>query len=244
VKIDTGMHRVGIHPPEDAAAFVDRVAGGGLDPAGLWTHFARSDDDEVTTKEQLARFLDAVDEVRRHGHSPRYLHAANSAATIAYPQSHLDMVRTGIAIYGLEPAPGVGSGIGLRPALTWRSAVAMVKRLPAGERVSYGLHYALDRESTVATIPVGYADGYPRSLSSSAEVLIRGRRCRVAGSVTMDQIMADCGDLPVAPGDEVVLLGRQEQEEIGAEELARLSGTISYEVVARIGVRVPREYVG
>ena len=142
------------------------------------------------------------------GFEPALLHAANSGATILYPETHLDLVRTGIAMYGLEPAPGVGDALGLRPALTWRSTVVRTARLPAGERVSYGHRYRLDRDANVATVPVGYADGYPHLLSSRADVVIRGQRCRVAGSVTMDQLIVDCGDVPVEPGDDVVLIGR------------------------------------
>ena len=174
--------------------------------------------------------------MRSAGHRPALLHAANSGATILYPETHLDLVRTGIAIYGLEPAPGVADGLGLRPALTWRSKVGSTKRLPAGERVSYGHRYQLERDANVATVPVGYADGYPRMLSSRADVLIRGHRCRVAGSVTMDQLIVDCGDVPVEPGDDVVLIGRQGDQSVTAEELAGLAGTIGYEIVTGIGV--------
>jgi len=244
VKVDTGMHRVGVYPPDTAAAFVSRVVDAGFELEGLWTHFASSAEDERTTKEQLAAFLDVVADVRAAGHRPRLLHTANSAATILYPDTHLDLVRPGIAIYGLEPAPGVGADIGLRPALSWHSTVTMVKRVPAGGRVSYGHHYKLDHDANLATVPVGYADGYPRPLSSRAEVLIEGRRCRVAGTVTMDQIVVNCGDLAVAPGDEVVLIGRQGEKSVTAEELGSRSGTIAYEIVARIGERVPRVHVG
>jgi alanine racemase len=145
-------------------------------------------------------------------------------------------------MYGLEPAPGVGAELGLRPALTWRTTVTAVRRLAVGERVSYGHQYRIDRDAIVATVPVGYGDGYPRLLSSRADVLLGGRRCGVAGAVTMDQVMIDCGDLEVRPGDEVVLIGRQGDEAISAEELAALAGTIGYEIVTRIGPRVPREY--
>ena len=240
VKVDTGMHRAGVYPPEDTAPFVDRVVRAGCRLDALWTHFASSAEDEKTTLGQLERFLQVVEEVRADGHAPAMLHAANSGATILYPESHLDLVRTGIAVYGLEPAPGVGADLGLRPALTWRSEVSMTRRLPAGERVSYGHRYRIDREANVVTVPVGYADGYPRLLSSRADVLIRGRRCRVAGSVTMDQLIVDCGDLPVEPGDDVVLLGRQGDEVVTAEELAGHADTIGYEIVTRIGARVPR----
>jgi alanine racemase len=244
VKIDTGMHRVGVHPPESTVSFVDRIAAAGLTVEAVWTHFANAEEDEVATKEQLARLLELVDAVRDAGHAPRLVHAANSAATILYPDAHLDLVRTGVAMYGIEPAPGLRPRAGLIPAMTWRTRIAMVKRLGAGERISYGLSYRLDREATVATIPVGYADGYPRGLSSRADVLIGGRRCRVAGAVTMDQTTVDCGDLDVSPGDEVILLGRQDRDEISAEELAGLAGTIGYEIVTRVGPRVPREHHG
>jgi alanine racemase len=244
VKVDTGMHRGGVWPPEAAAAFVDRVAAAGLRPDGLWTHLAVSAEDPVETTAQLDRFAVAVERIRATGHEPSVLHAANTGAVILHPRSHLDLVRPGIGMYGLEPAPRVGRELGLRPALTWRSAVVNVRSLPAGERISYGLHYRLPRDARVATVPVGYADGYPRSLSSRADVLIRGRRRPVAGNVTMDQLMVDCGDGPVEQGDEVVLIGTQGDETIGAEELARLAGTIGYEIVTRIGPRVPRGYTG
>jgi alanine racemase len=243
VKVDTGMHRVGVWPPEDAAAFAARVEEAGLVLDGLFTHFARSEEDEVTTKEQLTRFLDAADAVRAAGHEPRLLHAANTGATIRHPESHLDLVRPGIGLYGIEPAPGVGTHLGLRPALRWRSEVSTVKRLAAGEATSYGHRYRLEREAWIATVPVGYADGYPRQLTNLGDVLIGGRRCRVAGTVTMDQLIVDCGDTEVGIGEEVVLIGRQGDERIEADRLGRLFGTIGYEIVSRIGERVPRRYV-
>lgn len=243
VKIDTGMHRVGVWPPEDAPAFAARVAKAGLEIEGLFTHFARSEEDEVTTKEQLARFLEAADAVRSSaGVFPRLLHAANSAATILYPETHLDIVRPGIALYGIEPAPGVGVQLGFRPALTWRSQVSAVKRLAAGEAVSYGHRYRLERDGWVATVPVGYADGYPRQLTNAGEVLIGGRRCPVAGTVTMDQLIVDGGDGEIRVGEEVVLIGSQGDETVGADALGRRFGTIGYEIVSRIGERVPRRY--
>ncbi len=242
VKVDTGMHRGGVYPPEATTAFVDRAVSRGLRLEALWTHYASSSEDELTTRVQLECFLAIVEEVRAAGYAPTLLHTANSGATILYPQTHLDLVRTGISMYGLRPASGIGDGLGLRPALSWRSRVALTKRLPAGERVSYGRRYRLERDANVATVPVGYADGYPRILSSRAGVLIRGRRCRVAGSVTMDQLIVDCGDVPVEPGDDVVLLGRQGEETITAEQLACQAETISYEIVTGIGARVPREH--
>lgn len=242
VKLDTGMHRVGLWPPEAAPAFCRRVADAGLALGGLWTHFASSESDEATTRDQLARFLAAAEAVRALGLAPRHLHAANSAATILYPESHLDLVRPGAAVYGLAAGPELDRG--LRPAMTLRSEVTLVKRLEAGERLSYGHRYVLERDSWVATVPVGYEDGYARLLSCRADVLIRGKRRRVAGTITMDQLLADCGDDEVAPGDEVILLGEQGGERIAAEELAELAGTIGYEIVTSVSERVPREYRG
>jgi alanine racemase len=190
------------------------------------------------------RFAAVVASARDAGITPRYVHASNSGGTIRHPEACFDLVRPGIAVYGVEPAPGVGRELGLRPALSWRSRVTMTKHLPAGERVSYGHLYELPRDAWIATVPVGYADGYPRAASSRAEVLIGGHRFRVAGSVTMDQLLVDCGDTAPEVGDEVVLVGPQGDEEIGAWELAGHADTIAYEVLARVGERVPREYVG
>jgi alanine racemase len=243
-KIDTGMHRVGVWPPEDAVAFLARAVELGLDLEGLWTHFAKSEDDTDVTKAQVDRFAAVVASARDAGITPRYVHASNSGGTIRHPEASFDLVRPGIAVYGVEPAPGVGVELGLRPAMSWRSQVTMAKHLPAGERVSYGHLYELPRDAWIATVPVGYADGYPRAASSRAEVLIGGHRCRVAGSVTMDQLLVDCGDTVPEVGDEVVLVGPQGDEEIGAWELAGHADTIAYEVLARVGERVPREYVG
>ena len=244
VKVDTGMHRVGVFPPEAAPTFAGEVARAGLRLEGLWTHFARSEEDEATTRDQLALFRRVVDDVKAAGHVPDLLHAANSGATILHPDSHLDLVRPGIALLGIPPGPGVGASLGLRPALSWHSAVSFARRLPAGEALSYGHRYRLERDANVATVPVGYEDGYARVLSSKADVLIRGRRHRVAGTVTMDQILVDCGDDDVTAGDEVVLIGEQGDERITAEELAGIIGTIGYEVVTIISERVPREYGG
>jgi alanine racemase len=211
---------------------------------GLWTHLAKSEDDEVTTKVQLDRFASIVDDARHDGIAPRYLHAANSGAVIRHPEATFDLVRPGIALYGIPPAPGVGDELGLRPALTWRTEVAFARRLAAGARISYGHRYELEQDAWVATVPVGYADGYPRTASSRGEILIRGRRCRVAGTVTMDQTMVDCGELEVAAGDEAILVGRQGSASVSVWDLGEAAGTIGYEIVTRIGDRVPRGYVG
>jgi alanine racemase len=244
VKVDTGMHRVGV-PVADALVFVRSVLDAGLELEGFWTHFAKSEDlDDPFTEIQLRRFLDAADQLKAAGMRPRYLHAANSAAALGRPASHLDLVRVGLATYGLVPSPGIMVDADLRPAMSWRTAVTLVKRVAAGEAISYGLHYRLERESSIATVPVGYADGYRRRLGEGgAHVLIRGRRYPVAGAITMDQLMVDCGDDPVEAGDEVVLMGAQGDERITAEDLAGWMGTISYEVVCMVTERVPREYM-
>jgi alanine racemase len=244
VKVDTGMHRVGIWPPEDAPAFLRDVTAMGLRVEGIFTHLAKSEDDEVMTKLQLERLAAVVDAARASGIEPRYVHAANSGGVIRHPEAHLDLVRTGIALYGVPPAPGVGDDLGLRPAMHWSTTVASTRRLDAGERLSYGHRYELERPAWIATAPIGYADGYPRRAWSTAEVLLGDRRRRIAGTVTMDQLLIDCGEDPPQAGDEVVLLGRQGDEAITAWELAAHAGTVGYEIVTRVGSRVPREYVG
>jgi alanine racemase len=244
VKVDTGMHRVGV-APELASRLCLGIRDAGLELEGVWTHFAAADDpDDPSAGEQLDRFRRVLAELERDGVRPRYRHAANSAAVLALPDSHLDLVRVGIALYGIAPGPALEGRAELRPAMSLRSQVTLTKRVAPGEGVSYGLRYRLERESTVATVPVGYADGYHRAASGRAQVLIRGRRYPVAGTVTMDQITVDCGDDPVQAGDEVVLFGSQGEQEIRAEELAGWAGTIGYEVVCSVSDRVPREYRG
>lgn len=242
LKLDTGMHRVGLWPPADAPAFARRILEAGLEIEGVWTHFADSERDDEGTRRQLASFRSTVRALAADGIRPAILHAANSGATIRLPETHLDLVRPGAAVYGIDPGGGLADRAGLRPALAWRSAVSMVKRLPAGERVSYGGRYRLERASTIATVPVGYDDGYPRT-AEGAEVLIGGVRRPVAGTVTMDQIMVSCGDAHVATGDEVVLIGAQAAERITVDELAKRAGTIARAITTGIGERVPREYV-
>jgi alanine racemase len=244
VKVDTGMHRVGLRP-DRAVAFCTDVLERGLGLDGVWTHFARSEEiDEPTTARQLAAFHTVMADLESAGISLRYRHAANTGAAIAVPESHLDLVRVGIGLYGLPPGTAVSDRVELAPAMSLRSRVSLVQRLEAGEAVSYGHRYRIERPSAIATVPVGYADGYPRALSDAGRVLIRGRRYPVAGTITMDQLMVDCGQDPVEPGDEVVLFGRQGTEEISAAEVADRTGTIAYEIVCGVSERVPREYRG
>jgi alanine racemase len=244
LKLDTGMHRVGI-PPEEAVDVARAMRSEGIEVEGVWTHFARSEEVDVpTTPEQLDRFRAVLRDLEGAGIRPRYRHAANSGAAIAWPESHLDLVRVGIAMYGIAPGPDLAGRVDLRQAMSLRSRVSHVRRLPAGEAVSYGHTYRLEGDATIVTVPVGYADGYLRALSNRGQVLIGGKRRPVAGTVTMDQLMVDVGDDRVEKGDEVVLFGRQADQEIRVEEVAAWAGTIGYEIVCAVSERVPREYRG
>ena len=211
---------------------------------GMCTHFAVADEPERGyTEWQLERFAGVRASLAAVGVTPSVVHAANSAAAIGFPASRFDMVRTGLAIYGVTPGPGIGADLGLRPALALRSRVSYVKRLYQGDAVSYGLRYELGRDATIATVPIGYADGVPRNLGAAgAEVLLHGRRFPMAGTVTMDQLLIDVGDEPVAVGDVVTFLGQDGSGSVTAEEWAEHLGTIGYEIVCSIGPRVPREY--
>jgi len=247
VKVDTGMHRVGASPADAVAVALAVEERAELHLGGLWTHFALADaPDDPFTSIQAARFRDVAAELASLGVRPPLLHACNSAGCIAHRSVHYDMVRCGIALFGLAPSPALVGRADIHPALSLRARVSHVRWLAAGEGISYGLHYRLERPSLVATVPIGYADGVPWRLGAAGgEVLIGGRRRPIAGSVTMDQITVDCGDdAGVSPGDEVVLLGRQGGESVDAWEWARRVDTIAYEIVCRIGPRVPRTYTG
>lgn len=246
LKIDTGMHRVGASPSE-AVRLAEEVHVAGLQLAGIFTHLAVADEPaNPYTDVQLQRFDAVLAELARSGHQPLLIHAANSAGTLAHPSAHRSLVRAGIALYGIEPGPELAMAASeLRPAMSLRARVAHVKRVAAGDRISYGLRHTFDAPASVATVPIGYADGVPRRLGlTGGEVLIGGRRCRIAGVVTMDQLTVDVGDAPVVVGEEVVLIGRQGQAEIRAEEWAQRLGTIPYEVVCGISKRVPRRHHG
>ena len=245
LKVDTGMHRVGARP-EEVPALVARIAA--LAPTlrldGVFTHLAVADEPQNPYIDAQLEQFDAVlaelpnlDELA--------VHAANSAATLSRPDARRTLVRPGIAVYGISPGAALDEvAATLRPALSLKARVSFVKRLVAGDRLSYGLRHTMAAPANVATVPIGYADGVRRNLSGTgATVLIDGKRREIIGTITMDQVMVDCGDDPVAVGDEVVLLGRQGDEVIRAEEWASTLGTIGYEVVCGIGPRVPRRYV-
>lgn len=244
LKVDTGMNRVGARPADAVPLAAAIASHPSLNLEAVWTHCAVADEPgHAFTDLQLDRFDAVVADLDAAGLRPPLRHAANSAAALDHPRARLDLVRSGIAIYGIAPSPALADRVALRPALSLRAEVAMVKRVPAGEAVSYGLRHRFERDTTVATVPIGYADGVPRRLSLlGGEVLIGGRRRRMVGVVTMDQLMVDCGDDDVDVGDEVVLIGEQGGERITADEWAERLDTIAYEIVCGIGPRVPRHY--
>jgi len=246
VKVDTGMQRVGA-APDAVSGLVARVEQRAphLRLAGVFTHLACADEPtHVANTEQLDTFERVLAELGAS--TPEQLHAANSAAALAIPRSRRSLVRVGIALYGISPGPGVDAlAGGLRPAMQLKARVSHVKRVAAGSHVSYGWRHRFATDTTVATVPIGYADGVPRRLGTladrpGADVLVGGRRCPIVGVVTMDQLVVDVADAPVAVGDEVVLIGERDGERIRAEDWADRLGTIGYEIVCGIGPRVPR----
>jgi alanine racemase len=245
LKIDTGMHRVGA-APEEALQLADAVANKPtLRLAGVWTHCAVADDvANEFTDIQLGAYEMVLGELEAAGHVPDLRHAANSAVLLGHPRGHYDLVRVGIATYGLEPSKSLAGVVDLHPAMDLASEVSFVKAVAGGERISYGLQHRFDSDTLVATVPIGYADGVRRSYARhGGQVLIGGKRRNIVGTVTMDQIMVDCGeDREVGTGDEVVLIGSQGSETITATEVAERLGTINYEVTCDIGRRVRRVY--
>lgn len=245
LKIDTGMGRVGADPT-DAVALAAAIAGKpALSLEGVWTHCAVADDPtDSYTDAQLDMYDSTLAELSANGHEPRWRHAANSAVALAHRRGHYDLVRCGIAIYGIAPSAPLAQIVDLRPALRLRSQVAFTKRVLAGRRISYGLTWTAACDTNVATVPIGYADGVRRRSSAvGTQVLIRGHRYPIVGTVTMDQLMVDCGDDPIVTGDEVVLIGEQGEDEISVEEVAERLDTIPYEIICDIESRVARRYV-
>jgi alanine racemase len=245
LKLDTGMRRVGVPQADWDAALTQVRDAAGLRLQSIWSHFAVADEphhpflahqaDEFARGLELARSLGATYDIA---------HLCNSAGTLHLHEHHYDMVRPGVAIYGLEPAPGLAGDTRLIPALSWWTRLSMVKRVAAGEAVSYGLRWTATRDTTLGTIPAGYADGVNRLLSNRGEVVVRGTRVPIAGTVCMDQFVIDGGDLELAAGDDVCLLGAQEGVAVTADDWAAWLDTINYEIVCGVGRRVPRVYVG
>jgi alanine racemase len=244
VKVDTGMSRVGV-PPAEAVPFIKSVlAIPGVELEGIYTHLAVADEPENRfTAAQLESFDEVLRRLEEEKLLPPLRHAANSAGILLHPAGHYNMVRAGIALYGLPPAPGIDWQADLRPALTWKTRISYLKEVEAGTGVSYGHTYRTGGRERLATLPVGYADGLSRNLSNKGEVLIGGTRCQFAGRVCMDQTVVRVPEgVPAEVGDEAVLIGRQGTAEITATEVAGLLGTINYEVVCAISARVPRIY--
>jgi len=244
IKLDTGMGRLGTKDPAEAGDVADAAgADAALELVGLMTHFATADErgDDYFVR-QLERFAVWVDEMRAR-HDQLIVHAANSSAALRDPNAHFDMVRCGVAIYGLDPFQHDPSDRGLEPALSLESCVARVARFETGESAGYGRSWTAAQPTWVATVPIGYGDGWRRGLSNNCDLLIRGRRHRVVGTVSMDNLTVDLGpETDVRPGDQVVLLGTQGGERILAEEVARRIDTINYEVLVGLSPRVPRSY--
>ena len=251
LKVDTGLSRGGATPgdwPALCTAAARAEASGEVRVTGLWSHFAFADGgpQHPVNSVQARVFAEALEVADRAGLRPEVRHLANSAATLTAPATHYDLVRPGLACYGLSPVPDLGAPahFGLRPAMTLASTVALTKRVPAGTGVSYLHRHVTATETTLALVPLGYADGVPRAATGLAEVLLRGVRRTIAGTVCMDQFVLDVGDDETAAGDEVLLFGAGDAGEPTAQDWATALGTIDYEIVTRIGARVPRTYVG
>jgi alanine racemase len=243
LKVDTGMSRLG-STPQRAGRLAGLIkASPTLVYEGLFTHFARADEvDPAPTEQQVSRLLPMLEGLERDDLRPPLVHAANSATTITRKNLHFDMVRAGIAIYGLHPSPDCPTPSSFRPAMTWKTQLSQVKILPPGRGLSYGHIYTTSAEERIGTLPVGYADGFRRT--SGNQALVGGKRVPVVGRVCMDQCLVQLDEVPdAAPGDEVVLIGAQGEAVITAEDVAEIWGTINYEVTCGVGRRVPRLYI-
>lgn len=242
VKIDTGMGRLGFLAGEIESWLPELKILKALIIEGVFSHFSQAESVEGDhTQHQFRVFQDVVARLRSQGITPPLAHLANSAATITLPGAYFDMVRPGIMLYGAYPSSAMKNQIELKPVLSWHTRIMQLKKVPAGTSISYGQSFVTQRESLIATLPAGYADGYQRLLSNRGQVLVRGKRAPVAGRVCMDLTMIDVTDIAgVQQGDEVVLLGGQGYEEITADEMAAWAETISYEILTSISARVPR----
>jgi len=244
IKVDTGMGRLGFSPSEVSALFDALPGWKSLRVEGFMTHLADSDgDDSSHTEQQLKSFRSLLDQVERRGFKVPIVHTANSAAIVRYPQSHFSLVRPGIMLYGYHTLPDPVPPINLKPLLSLRTTVMQLRTIKPGETVSYNRTFVAKRKSTIAVLPIGYADGYSRRLSNQGFVLIDGKRAPIAGLICMDMTMVDVTDIPaVQVGEAVTLIGRQGQEAIWADEIAGWTDTIPYEILCAIGPRIPRLY--
>jgi len=240
IKIDTGMGRIGLIA-EEAGEEILKIANlANIKIEGIFTHFAKSDVDKAYTAKQLNRFNQLIDFLKDNGIEVPIIHTSNSAAIINCPKAHYKMVRMGIILYGLYPDQTLSNQIELKSAMSWKAKIVHVKEVKTGTAISYGCTYVTKSKTKIATLPVGYHDGYSRALSGQVEVLFKGQRVPVIGNICMDQMMIDVSGMEVEVGDVVTLLGKEGGEEISANELAYKLGTINYEVISRIGLRVPR----
>lgn len=247
LKIETGMHRTGVRPGKELDQVLQALKSAKHTRlAGVFTHFAASDaEDRAYTDAQAKRFFEAIGQIRGAGFGGFLVHCANSAAVLAYPELHCDMVRAGILLYGYYPSAAVPRLPGISPVMEVNTEVISLQTVRAGEAISYSGTFVAPRDMRVAVLAIGYGDGYKRALSNRASVLIGGRRAKLVGNICMDLMMADVTDIPdVAPGTPVTLIGAQGMDAIGADELAEQCGTISYEILTSFLPRVPKKYVG
>ncbi len=243
VEIDTGMGRTGV-PWSEAFDFIEKIGNlPGIELEGIFTHFAVAEKSSEYTEEQLEKFFSVLDQLDGREIMVPLRHCANSAGILHYPHSYLNMVRPGLVVYGLFPS-SASRTVDVSPIMSFKTRVVHIQSVPRGSSISYGRNFFTKRDSIIATISVGYGDGYSRSLSNKGEVIVRGKRARIVGTVCMDLTMVDCTDIgDVQLGDEVTLIGRDGDEEMTPDEIAGLIGTISYEVTSSIGPRVPRVFV-
>uniref|UniRef100_UPI004055F02D alanine racemase n=1 Tax=Acetatifactor sp. TaxID=1872090 RepID=UPI004055F02D len=248
VKVDTGMSRIGITPDEEGLKFVETLMKSeGIEIEGIFTHFAKADEvDKSFARTQLALFLDFINMIEEKlGRCIPIRHCSNSAAILELPEANLDLVRAGISLYGLAPSEDVtGEKLGLKAALSFYSHIVYIKTIQRGQSISYGGTFTAKKPMRIATIPIGYGDGYPRGLSGKGYVLLHGRKAPILGRVCMDQFMVDVTDIPEAvENDRVTLIGVDGGEYISAEALGELSGRFNYELVCDLGKRIPRVYI-
>lgn len=248
IKVDTGMGRIGVTPDQSGLELVETAARTkGIEIAGIFTHFARADEaDKTSANEQLSKFREFTELAEEKGIRDVLKHCSNSAGIMEMPEANMDAVRAGIILYGLRPSEEVDmQQVVLSPALSFYSTVVYIKDMPVGCPISYGGTFVTPKPMKVATIPIGYGDGYPRSLSSKGYVLIRGQKAPILGRVCMDQMMVDVSEIQgVTEGDKVTLIGKDGEQEISADFLGELSGRFNYELICDLGKRIPRLYVG
>lgn len=243
LKIDTGMERIGVHYYSAEKFIESTLKFKNILVEGIYSHFANADSDDLTeTSKQLGRFQQVLNYLSKYSIEIPLKHISNSAAILRLPEANFDLVRPGILLYGIYPSEKIKKNISVKPALVWKSRVVYFKVIRAGDSVGYGSTWKSDHQIRAVTVPVGYGDGYFRSLSNKSEVIIRGKKYPVIGNVSMDQIVVNIEDNSAFNGDEVILLGESEQEKISAADLAQLAGTIPYEILTNINTRVPRIY--